>query len=138
MSETPTFMEVPESIRGLMKTSVEQTRNAFNAVVASSERLMQNMNASMPMAGAFKAFNDKVAAFTRQNAEANFNYVTRLAEARQMSDMVEMHNNYLRQQMETYNRQMEELRELVSQMMREGTQAAGNIAQNAQNMTPKF
>ena len=67
MQNTPNFAELPDSIRNIMKSSIEQARKAFDTLVASSEKMLQSVDtSSMPAAEGLKQLNEKIAAFTRQ------------------------------------------------------------------------
>src|SRR5208282_3039246 len=101
--QTPNFAELPDSIRSIMKSSIEQARKAFDSFVATSENMLHGLDTSSnPVADSLKNLNEKVATFTRQNAEANFNLAVRLTDARQLSDIVELQNAHVREQMETF------------------------------------
>ncbi|MGO9483103.1 MAG: phasin family protein [Rhodomicrobium sp.] len=129
--QTPNFAELPDSIRSIMKSSIEQARKAFDSFVSTSENMMHGVDTSSnPVADNLKHLNEKVAAFTKQNAEANFNLAARLTDARQLSDIVEMQNAYMREQMETFSRQLEELRELTVKALKEGSRLPGSPAQS--------
>ena len=129
MQNTPNFAELPDSIRNIMKSSIEQARKAFDTFVASSEKMLQSVDtSSMPAAEGLKQLNEKIAAFTRQNAESNFNLALQLTDAKQLSDIVELQNAHLRAQMETFSRQLEELRELTMKAVKDGTKAVQNAA----------
>jgi phasin len=126
MQQPPNFAELPESIRNIMKSSIEQARKAFDSFVANSETMLHGLDTSSnPVADSLKNFNEKVAAFTRQNAEANFNLATKLAGARQLSDIVEMQNTHMREQLETFSRQLEELREMTVKAVKDGARMPG-------------
>ncbi len=129
--QTPNFAELPDSIRCIMKSSIEQARKAFDSFVSTSENMLHGVDTSSnPVADNLKHLNEKVAAFTKQNAEANFNLAARLTDARQLSDIVEMQNAYMREQMETFSRQLEELRELTVKALKEGSRLPGSPAQS--------
>jgi phasin len=128
--QTPNFAELPDSIRGIMKSSIEQARKAFDSFVTSSENMLHGLDTSSnPVADSLKSLNEKVASFTKQNAEANFNLAIRLADARQLSDIVELQNAHMREQMETFSRQLEELRELTVKTLKEGSRFPGTPGQ---------
>ena len=130
MQQTPNFAELPDSIRSIMKSSIEQARKAFDSFVATSENMLHGLDTSAnPVADSLKSLNEKVAAFTRQNAEANFNLAMRLADARQLSDIVELQNAHMREQMETFSKQLEELRELTVKAVKEGSRVASSAIQ---------
>jgi phasin len=128
--QTPNFAELPDSIRNIMKSSIEQARKAFDSFVSTSETMLHGLETpANPVADNLKAFNEKVAAFTRQNAEANFTLAMRLADARQLSDIVEIQNAHMRDQMETYTRQLEELREITVKALKDGANLPGMPSQ---------
>ena len=129
MPNTPNFAELPNSVRNIMKSSIEQARKAFDTFVASSEKMLQSVDtSSVPAAGGLKQLNEKIAAFTRQNAESNFNLAMQLTDAKHLSEIVELQNAHLRSQMETFSRQLEELRELTMKAVQDGTKAVQNAA----------
>ena len=137
MQNTPNFAELPDSIRTIMKSSIEQARKAFDTFVASSEKMIQSVDtSSIPGADGLKQLNEKIAAFTRQNAESNFNLAIQLTDARHLSEIVELQNAHLRNQMEAFSRQLEELRELTVKAVKEGTKAASSAVQNAASSLP--
>ncbi len=137
MQQTPNFAELPDSIRSIMKSSIEQARKAFDSFVATSENMLHGLDTSAnPVAESLKSLNEKVAAFTRQNAEANFNLAMRLADARQLSDIVELQNAHMREQMETFSKQLEELRELTVKAVKEGSRAASSAVQAPMQQNP--
>jgi len=138
MQNTPNFAELPDSIRSIMKSSIEQARKAFDTFASSSEKILQGLDTSAnPVADSLKHLNEKIALFTRQNAESNFNLAMRLADARQLSDIVELQNAHVREQMETYTRQLEELRELTMKAVKDGSKAASTVAQSPMNAAPQ-
>jgi phasin len=137
MTDTPNFAELPDSIRTIMKSSIEQARKAFDTFASSSEKLIQSVDTTaVPAAEGVKQLNEKIAAFTRQNAESNFNLALQLTEARQLSEIVELQNAHLRNQMETFSRQLEELRDLTVKAVKDGTKAASATVQNAASVIP--
>jgi phasin len=137
MQNTPNFAELPDSIRSIMKSSIEQARKAFDTFVASSEKMIQSVDtSSMPAAEGLKQLNERIAAFTRQNAESNFNLAMQLTDAKHLSDIVELQNAHLRSQMEAFSHQLEELRELTMKVVKDGTKAASNAVQSAASSMP--
>lgn len=137
MQEMPQFAELPDSVRSIMKSSIEQAKKAFDTFAGTSEKIMQSFDVSTSSTTeGMKAFNEKIANYTRQNAEANFNLALRLADARQLSEIVEMQNAHVREQMETYSRQLEELRELATKVAKENTQTTSSAVQDTMNNMP--
>jgi phasin len=138
MQSTPNFPELPDSIRSIMKSSIEQARKAFETFATSSEKILQGLDTSSnPVADSLKHLNEKIAIFTRQNAESNFNLALRLTDARQLSEIVELQNAHVREQMETFTRQLEELRELTMKAVKDGSKVASNAAHSSMNVPPQ-
>jgi phasin len=138
MQNTPNFAELPDSIRSIMKSSIEQARKAFDTFATSSEKILQGLDTSAnPVADNLKHLNEKIALFTRQNAESNFSLAMKLADARQLSEIVELQNAHVREQMETFTRQLEELRELTMKAVKDGSRVAGAAAQSPMNAAPQ-
>ena len=58
MTNTPNFAEVPDSIRSIMKSSIEQAKKAFDTFVASSEKMIHSVDtSSVPAADGLKQLN---------------------------------------------------------------------------------
>lgn len=119
--ESPNFADLPDSIRNIVKSSIEQAREAFDSFVSAGESMLQGLDTpANPVAEGLKTLNEKIAAFTRQNAGANFDLALRLADARQLSDIAELQNAHMRDQIETFTRQLEELREITLKTLQDG------------------
>lgn len=133
MQEMPNFAEMPESMRNIMKASIDQARKAFESFISASQQAMTNFEApgGNPAMDGLKQFNEKVAEFTRKNADANFQFAMKLADARQVTDVVEMQSGYMRERMDAYAKQLEELRSLTTQIVQE---SAKNATANMPNM----
>lgn len=135
MPEMPQFAEMPEAMRNMIKTSIEQTKKAFDTFLSASEKGMQSLYMSSGATpSSVRALNEKFAEFTKANAEANFRLAMRLADARQVSDVIEMQNAHMREQMSTYTRQFEEIRELTARVMKESAQNVGSTMPNMPGM----
>ena len=132
MTDLPQFAEMPESVRNIMKASIDQARKAFDTFISASQKTMSGFEGSSnPTADGLKQLNDKIADFTRMNAEANFQLLTKLADAKQFSDVLEMQNAHARSLMDTFSKQFEELRDLTTTVVKE---SAKNVTANMPKM----
>jgi phasin len=128
MQEMPQFAEMPESVRNVMKSSIEQAKKAFDSFIGASQKAMQGMEASSSTpAGGLKDLNEKIAEYTRLNADANFQYAMKLTDTRQLSDVVELQNAHVRETMDRFTKQLDDLRELMTTAMK---QSAQNVTSN--------
>jgi phasin len=126
MQDMPQFAEMPESVRNIMKASIDQARKAFDSFIAASQKTMSSFEGtSGTTTEGLKQLNDKIAEFTRMNAEANFRFAMKLADAKQFSEVMELQNGHARELMDTFAKQLEELRELTTTVVK---QSAQNVA----------
>lgn len=123
MQDMPQFAEMPESVRSIMKASIEQARRAFDTFIAASQKTMSNLEGtSSTTTDGLRHLNEKIAEFTRMNAEANFQFAMKLTDAKQFNDVIEMQNAHARELMDTFSKQLEELREVTTQLVRDSAQ----------------
>ncbi len=126
MQEMPNVGEMPEPMRQVVKSSIEQARKAFETFISASQQAMANLDtSSTPASHSMKMLNQKIAEFTKVNAEANFDLAVKLADAKEMKDVVELQNQHVRQQMDTFAQQLEELRRLTTEVVTEAASKAG-------------
>jgi hypothetical protein len=132
MQEMPNFGEMPEPVRNIMKASIDQARKAFETFIAASQQAMSNFEGpSNPATDGLKQLNDKMAEFTKKNADANFRFAMGLADAKQINEVIEMQNGYVRELMDSYAKQMEEIRSLTVKLVQD---SAKNVSANMPNM----
>ena len=114
--------EVPEAIRDLMKMSIEQAQRAFETFAATSEKTWKSLETSSQTARAgIKSLNQKIGDITRSNAEANFALALKLAESKDIAQAMELQSEHARKQMEAFGRQLEEIRDLATQVIQDST-----------------
>jgi hypothetical protein len=123
--------EPPQALRELMKMSIDQARRGFETFVATSERAWKSLESASPGGhpGLF-VLNAKIVEITRLNAEANFALATKLAEAKDVAQAIELQSQHVKRQMELFVRQWEEMRDLAARMIEdaEAARRAGGAA----------
>jgi phasin len=116
--------EVPEHLRDVMKMSIEQAKRAFDTFATTSEQTWKSFeSSSLTARSSLRSLNAKIAEITRSNAEANFALALKLAESKDIGQAMELQADYLRKQTDTFFKQLEEIRDLAMQVMKE--QASG-------------
>jgi phasin len=117
--------DIPEPLRELVKMSIEQAMRAFETFASTSEKTWKSLeNSSQSARAGLYALNAKIAEITRRNAEANFALAMRLAEAKDVNQAVELHNQHMKRQMETFVQQLEEMRDLTARIIEEANPAS--------------
>jgi hypothetical protein len=132
MQDLPKFAEMPDSVRNIMKASIEQARKAFETFIGAGQKALTNIEGPSATDGV-KQLNDRIAEFTKLNAEANFRLAMKLADAREIGDVLKIQSQHAQELMETYSKQLEELRELTMKIVKESTQAVASVMPNIHN-----
>lgn len=113
------FADMPETVRALMKTNIDESRRAFDAIFSTSQKSWQGFNESAQVAAdGFKNLSDKIAGYTRVNLETMLEHARKLAAAREFGDVAALQSAYLRETAERTSRQFQELRELTETIVR--------------------
>jgi phasin len=121
--------EVPEPLRELMKMSIEQAQRAFEAFISTSEKTWKSLETISPSGRAsLYALNAKIVEITRRNAEANFALAMKLAESKDVHQAMELQSRHVREQMETFVRQLEEMRDLTAQIIHDSNPARTDVS----------
>jgi phasin len=116
--------EVPEQLRDVMKMSIEQAKRAFDTFATTSEQTWKSFeSSSLTARSSLRSLNAKIAEITRSNAEANFALALKLAESKDIGQAMELQADYLCKETDTFFKQLEEIRDLAMQVMKE--QASG-------------
>ncbi len=117
--------EVPDAVTDLVKLSIEQAKRAFDTFVATSEKNLKAFEAASQSArSSLHELNAKIAEITRENTEANFALAMRLAESKDFKQALELQSEHAKKQMETFARQLEQMRDLAAQLIENAKQAA--------------
>jgi hypothetical protein len=70
-----------------------------------------------------RSLTAKIAEITRNNAEANFALALKLAESKDLGQAMEVQAEYLLKQMDNFFHQLEEVRDLATQVMQDSAKA---------------
>jgi phasin len=112
--------EIPESLRDLMKMSIEQAKWAFDTFATTSEKTWRALETTSQSArSGLMTLNTKIADITRSDAEANFALALKLAESKDIKQAMELQSQHARKQMEAFVHQLEEMRDLAAQIIQE-------------------
>jgi phasin len=117
--------EIPDSVRELMKLSIEQAQRAFETFVSTSEKTWKSFEAQSQSArSALQALNGKIAEITRENAEASFALAMKLAESKDLKQALELQSEHAKKQMETFSQQLEAMRDLAAKLVQDAKDAS--------------
>jgi phasin len=121
MANQPFDFAVPTEMRAIAEKSVEQARKAFDGFVTAAEKATAGFEqrAEVARAGA-KDVAHKAMSFAEQNVANSFDLAQKLVTAKDINEVVQLHADYVRKQMDVLARQAEELSQSASKMGSEG------------------
>jgi phasin len=117
--------QMPESMRAVFETGVAQARAMFEQMMAATERAMSGFEGSArALQSNAMDVNRRIMTIAEQNVTAALGLAERLVQARDMQEMLQAHQSFVREQMERLGDQTRELTELAKSStarMAEGT-----------------
>jgi phasin len=101
---------VPPEMRELAEKSVQQARQAFDGFVSAAEKAAAGFqeNATAAQAGA-KDIAQKAMTFAEQNVASSFDLAQKLIAAHDVNEVVKVHADYVRRQIDVLAEQAREL-----------------------------
>jgi phasin len=105
----PNF-EIPAEMRRFAETSVAQAKQAFDGFMTAAQQAVERMHSQTAAAqvGATDA-SRKAMDFAGQNMAASFAFAQKLAQARDVEELMRLQADFLRTQMQTFAEQAREL-----------------------------
>ena len=112
----PFDFSVPPEMRAMVENSMEQARKAFDTFMSAAEQATAGFeqNARAARAGA-QGVAQKALAFAEQNATDSFDLAQKLLAARGIDEVVKLHADYARRQMQVLADQAKELGKTAAQ-----------------------
>ncbi len=102
--------EIPTEMRRIAETSVVQAKQAFEGFMTAAQQAVSRMESQTAAAhaGATDA-SRKAMAFASENMAASFTFAQKLAQARDVEEVMRLQSDFLRSQMQTFAEQAREL-----------------------------
>jgi phasin len=116
--------EIPPEMRNMAESSFKQARDAFEKLLANAEAAagsMEERSASM-RAGA-KDIGARAIAFAETNVQASLNYAQSLVHAKDLTEVMRLHGEYVQAQMKALADQASEIGQVVSRAAMDATKA---------------
>lgn len=114
--------ELPPEMRSMAETSFKQAREAFDKLLANAQAAagsLEEQGASM-RAGA-KDLSAKALAFAEANVQASLNYAQSLVHAKDVSEVMRLHGEYVQAQMKALAEQASEMGQIVHRAAMDAT-----------------
>jgi phasin len=107
--------EIPKEMRSMAEASFDQARKAFENFVASAQQTAGSIEerGATVRAGA-KDISSKVISNAEKNVQASLDYAQSLLRAKDLSEVMRLHSEYVQAQMRSLAEQASEMGQMVS------------------------
>ena len=106
--------EIPKDMRSMAEASFEQARKAFDKFLASAQQTAGSLEerGATVRAGA-RDVSGKAIAFAEKNVQASLDHAQSLLKAKDLSEVMRLHSEYVQAQMRALAEQASEMGQLV-------------------------
>jgi phasin len=107
--------EIPKEMRSMAEASVEQARKAFEKFLTSAQATAGSIEerGATVRAGA-KDVGAKAIAYAEKNVQASLDYAQSLLHAKDLTEIMRLHSEYVQAQMRSLAEQASEMGQIVS------------------------
>jgi len=107
--------EIPKEMRSMAEASFEQARKAFEKFLAGAQATAGSLEQrrATVRAGA-KDIRTKAISYAEKNVQASLDYAQALLHAKDLTEVMRLHSEYVQAQMRTLTEQASEMGQIVS------------------------
>jgi phasin len=118
--------EIPEEMRSMAEASLEQARKTFEKFVAGAQATAGSLEerGATVRAGA-KDASAKAISYAEKNVQASLDYAQALLHAKDLTEMMRLHSEYVQTQMRALTEQASEMGQIVSRAAIEAAKPKG-------------
>jgi phasin len=115
MSDGTDRFEIPKEMRSMAEASFDQARKAFEGFLTSAQQTAANIEGrgATVRAGA-KDISAKAVAYAEKNVQASLDYAEKLLQAKDLTEVMRLHSEYVQNQMRALAEQASEMGQIVS------------------------
>ncbi|WP_028167031.1 phasin family protein [Bradyrhizobium elkanii] len=114
-NDAPDRFELPKDVRSMAEASFEQARKTFEKFLADAQETAGSLEerSATVRAGA-KDISSKALAYAENNVKASLDYAESLVKAKDVSEVMRLHGEYVQAQMRELAQQASEMGQIVS------------------------
>jgi len=107
--------EIPKEVRSMAEASFDQARKAFDTFLSTAQKTATTIEGKgeTVRAGA-KDISAKAITFAEKNVAASLDYAEKLLHAKDLSEVMRLHSEYVQAQMRALAEQASEMGQIVS------------------------
>jgi phasin len=114
--ETERF-EIPKEMRSMAEASFEQARKAFETFLGSAQQTAEAFGGKSDAARtSAKDISAKAIAFAEKNVQASLEYAQQLIHAKDLTEVMRLHTEYVQAQMRVLAEQASEMGQTVTRV----------------------
>ena len=101
---------IPAEMRAFAEQSVQQARKAFDDLMTATQRAVSTFEGHATSAQASaREIQRKVVTFSERNVAASLEFAQKLLQAKDPEDVLKLHADYVKKQMQTLSEQAQEI-----------------------------
>lgn len=107
--------EIPKDMRSMAEASFDQARRAFENFLGSAQRTATSIeNRNETLRSGAKEISGKAISFAEKNVTASLDYAEKLLKAKDLTEIMRLHSEYVQGQMRALAEQATEMGQVVS------------------------
>jgi len=114
--------EIPAEMRQMAEQSVEQARKAFDDFIAAAQQAVSTFEGQAAAAQTgVRDVGKKAMTFAEQNVANSFEFAHKLVRATDAHEILQLHSEFIRAQMESLSHQAKELGEATGRVSKDAS-----------------
>ena len=115
MAEERDRFEIPKDMRSMAEASFEQARKGFEKFIAGAQAAADSLSARTATVGAgAKDVSAMAFSYAEKNVQASLDYAQALVHAKDLSEVMRLHREYVQAQMRSVAEQASEMGQIMS------------------------
>ncbi len=107
--------EIPKQVRSMVETGVDQARKAFEKFIASAQTTAGSLEErSATVREGARDVRAKAISYAEKNVQASLDYAQSLLHAKDLTEIMRLHGEYVQSQMRSLAEQASEMGQIVS------------------------
>ena len=106
--------EIPKEMRSMAEASFGQARKAFESFLATAQQTASTIEGrGQTVRSSAKDISSKAISYAEKNVQASLDYAQQLLHAKDLSDVMRLHSEYVQGQMRSLAEQASEMGQIV-------------------------
>src|SRR6202142_1139939 len=115
MAEEQDRFEIPKDMRSMAEASFDQARKSFEKFIAGAQAAADSLSARTATVGAgAKDASAMAFSYAEKNVQASLDYAQALGHAKDLSEVIRRHREYVQAQMRSVAEQASEMGQIMS------------------------